>query len=135
MPPRIDAKRSYTLHNRVTARPAREARLRSNREWMTLESTIVNPPETTVANADLWTKYFRQEWERWLPPRATQESPLAAVAESTAAQVAGLLTLVAAGPIAWLYSANAAQLGIERRASDPVSMVPEAPAAPEHHAA
>jgi hypothetical protein len=101
---------------------------------MTLESTNVNPPETTVANADLWTKYFRQEWERWLPPRTT-ESPLAAVAESTAAQVAGLLTLVAAGPIAWLYSANAAQLVIERRATDPVSMVPEAPAEPEHHAA
>ena len=51
------------------------------------------------------------------------------------AQVAGLLTLVAAGPIAWLYSANAAQLGIERRATDPVSMVPEQPAAQEHHAA
>jgi hypothetical protein len=101
---------------------------------MTLESTNVNPPETTVANADLWTKYFRQEWERWLPPRTT-ESPLAAVAESTAAQVAGLLTLVAAGPIAWLYSANAAQLGIERRPTDPVSMVPEPTATPEHHAA
>ncbi|HET6615669.1 MAG TPA: hypothetical protein VFH62_07260 [Dehalococcoidia bacterium] len=51
------------------------------------------------------------------------------------AQVAGLLTLVAAGPIAWLYSANAAQLGIERRATDPVSMVPEQSAAQEHHAA
>lgn len=134
MPPSIDAKRSYSLHSRVTARPAREARLRSNREWMTLESTNVNPPETTVANADLWTKYFRQEWERWLPPRTAQESPLAAVAESTAAQVAGLLTLVAAGPIAWLYSANAAQLGIERRPTDPVIIHPEPPAQ-EHHAA
>lgn len=83
----------------------------------------MNPPETTVANADLWTTYFRNEWSRWLAPTGGQASPLEAVAESTAAQVAGFLTLVAAGPIAWLYSGSAAsRTPIERRTTDPVAM-------------
>jgi hypothetical protein len=91
-----------------------------------LEKTTVNPQESTVANADLWTKYFRDEWSRFMPRSSSAEdSPLVAVAESTAAQVAGFLTLVAAGPIAWLYSANAPSVSqIERRASDPVSIMP-----------
>jgi hypothetical protein len=103
-----------------------------------LESTNVNPQDSTVANADLWTKYFRDEWGRWMQPSRGQDSPLAAVAESTAAQVAGFLTLVAAGPIAWLYSANAPSLSqIERRSTDPVSIAPEKPeiAVAEHTAA
>ncbi len=55
--------------------------------------------EPTVANADLWTKYFQDQWSAW-------PSPSAAVAEGTAASVASFLTLVAAGPIAWLYNSN-----------------------------
>ena len=59
--------------------------------------------ESTIANADLWTRYFQNEWARWATPSDTAVS---AVAEGTAARVASFLTLVAAGPIAWLYSAN-----------------------------
>ncbi len=59
----------------------------------------------TVANADLWTRYFQDEWSFWLNPLgAGAGTP---VAEGTAARVAGFLTLVAAGPIAWLYNSNA----------------------------
>jgi hypothetical protein len=90
-----------------------------------VEKTNVNPQESTVANADLWTKYFRDEWSRYVPRASAEDSPLAAVAESTAAQVAGFLTLVAAGPIAWLYSANAPSVTqIEHRSSDPVAITP-----------
>ena len=59
--------------------------------------------ESTVANADLWTRYFQNEWSRW---GSQPDSSMSAVAEGTAARVASFLTLVAAGPIAWLYSAN-----------------------------
>ena len=58
--------------------------------------------DTTSANADLWSRYFQNEWARWAPA----DSPVAEIAEGTAARVAGFLTLVAAGPIAWLYAAN-----------------------------
>jgi hypothetical protein len=92
-----------------------------------LESTNVNPQDSTVANADLWTRYFQDEWSRWAPTRG-QDSPLAAVAESTAAQVAGFLTLVAAGPIAWLYNSNTPSLSqIERRSTDPVQIARHEP--------
>ena len=64
--------------------------------------------ESTIANADLWARYFRDEWSRWLSISPRSES-LAPVADATAARVAGFLTLVAAGPIAWLYQANAPQ--------------------------
>ncbi len=59
--------------------------------------------ESTIANADLWTRYFQNEWSRWSP---SPDTAVSAVAEGTAARVAGFLTLVAAGPIAWLYSSN-----------------------------
>ncbi len=58
--------------------------------------------ESTIANADLWSRYFQNEWARWAP----SDSPMAELAEGTAARVASFLTLVAAGPIAWLYAAN-----------------------------
>lgn len=64
----------------------------------------MTPQESTVANADLWSKYFQDEWNRWLDP-----FNLRAAADGTGARVAGFLTLVAAGPIAWLYSNNTAQ--------------------------
>jgi hypothetical protein len=63
-----------------------------------------NAQESTIANADLWSRYFQNEWSRWFAP---SDSAATAVAEGTAASVAGFLTLVAAGPIAWLFNANA----------------------------
>lgn len=59
--------------------------------------------ESTIANADLWTRYFQNEWSRW---PASSDTAMSAVAEGTAASVASFLTLVAAGPIAWLFNAN-----------------------------
>lgn len=69
-----------------------------------MESKHVTTQESTIANADLWTRYFQNEWSRWLTPA---DSTAAAMAEGTGARVASFLTLVAAGPIAWLYNANA----------------------------
>jgi hypothetical protein len=57
---------------------------------------------STIANADLWSRYFQNEWSRWASPA----SPMAEIAEGTAARVASFLTFVAAGPIAWLYAAS-----------------------------
>ncbi len=69
-----------------------------------MENTNVTTQESTIANADLWTRYFQNEWSRWLAPA---DSTASAMAEGTGARVASFLTLVAAGPIAWLYNANA----------------------------
>jgi len=72
--------------------------------------------EPTTANADLWAKYFQEEWGRWFRPfGATGQTPVAQVAEGTAARVASFLSLVAAGPIAWLYSTNAPNVTPIRR--------------------
>lgn len=70
--------------------------------------------ESTIANTDIWSKYFRDQWSAFLNPLGVRAddpaaSPVAQMAEGTAARVAGFLTLVAAGPIAWLYRDNAAQ--------------------------
>ena len=70
-----------------------------------METKEMTAHEPTIANADLWTKYFRDQWSPWLG-RDSGDSA-SAVAEGTAARVAGFLTLVAAGPIAWLYSSKA----------------------------
>jgi hypothetical protein len=69
----------------------------------------LNPHDTTVRNADIWARYFEQLWQPWLGLGAG--APVAEIAEGTAARVAGFLTLVAAGPIAWLYTSNIAQTG------------------------
>lgn len=62
---------------------------------------------STIANTDLWSKYFQDEWSRFLNPFGQPaESPVSQIAEGTAARVASFLTLVAAGPIAWLYASN-----------------------------
>ena len=66
----------------------------------------MNPHESTAANADIWARYFEQQWTRWLPPLG-ERSPVSEIAGGTAANVASWLTLVAAAPIAWLFSANA----------------------------
>lgn len=77
------------------------------------EKNAVNPQESTIANADLWSKYFQDQWSPWFGRRAdpgrdgSGSAPVAQVAAGTGARVANLLTLVAAGPVAWLYSNNA----------------------------
>lgn len=60
-------------------------------------------PDATTANADLWARYFQDQSRQWFNPFGT----VSEVVEGTAASVAGLLTMVAAGPIAWLYNSNA----------------------------
>ncbi len=73
---------------------------------------MTTPHEATIANADLWAYYFRDQWSRWLAPfGARADAPVSQVAEGTAARVASFLTLVAAGPIAWLYATSAAERG------------------------
>jgi hypothetical protein len=64
--------------------------------------------ETTIANADLWSKYFQDEWSRWLQPFGAPraESSMSGLAAGTGARVASWISLVAAGPIAWLYTTN-----------------------------
>lgn len=59
-------------------------------------------PDATTANADLWFRYLQDRSRSWLIPFGTVPE----VVEGTAASVAGLLTMVAAGPIAWLYNSN-----------------------------
>ena len=67
--------------------------------------------ESTTANADLWTRYFHDQWSQWLNPFGVPAAtPVSEMAEGTAARVAGFLTLVGAGPIAWLYSANSPKI-------------------------
>ena len=66
--------------------------------------------EATVENADIWTRYFEDQWGRWLTPLGTR-TPLSELAETTAANVASLLTLVVSAPIAWLFNANAPHVG------------------------
>jgi len=64
--------------------------------------------EATVLNADLWSRYFQNQWSSFLNPFGVPaQAPVSEMAEGTAARVAGFLTFVAAGPIAWMYSANA----------------------------
>lgn len=73
---------------------------------------MTTPHEATIANADLWAHYYREQWGRWLAPfGAGAAAPLAQVADGAAARVASFLTLVAAGPIAWLYARSAAERG------------------------
>ncbi len=81
----------------------------------------MDPHESTVANADLWARYFEEQWSRWLNPLGPS-APLSEMAEGTAARIANLLTLVAAAPIAWLYSANAphvSEIAQGRRPAEP----------------
>ena len=63
---------------------------------------------STIANTDLWSAYFRDEWARFLRPTGRDAaSPLAQIADGAAAQVATWFTIAAAGPLAWIYAANA----------------------------
>jgi hypothetical protein len=81
------------------------------------------PQEATIANTDLWTKYFNDQWGRWLNPLGVPAaSPMSSIAAGTAAQVAGFLSLVAAGPIAWLY--NTADADITEPADEATRELP-----------
>ena len=72
--------------------------------------------ESTTANADLWSRYFADQWGRWLNPLG-DPSPITEIAQGTGAQVAGFLSILAAGPIAWLYNANTATVSENARTS------------------
>ena len=73
---------------------------------------MTTPHEATIANAAIWSHYLHQQWGRWLAPLDRRaETPGAQIVEETAARVASFLTLVAAGPIAWLYATSAAERG------------------------
>lgn len=87
------------------------------------------PTEATIANADLWTRYFQNEWARWLALFGGPDAaPVTQMVEGAAARVASFLTLVAAGPIAQMYSANAPLVSAQTRPGEPVPIrTPEAP--------
>ena len=87
---------------------------------MTMENATVDTQDATIRNADLWTTYFENEWSRWLNPLGPSDAqPMTGVAEGTAARVASFLTLVAAAPIAWMYTSNRPAIGdIARPAVD-----------------
>ena len=63
----------------------------------------VSHEQTTIANADLWSHYFTREWSRWLDPLGLSTPARRQLAQGTGARIAGLLSLTAAGPLAWLY--------------------------------
>ena len=65
-------------------------------------------PEPTAQTADMWAKYFEEQWRPWLAPLGSR-TPVSQLAEGTAARVAGFLALVVGGPIAWLYASNVAE--------------------------
>jgi len=65
----------------------------------------VTQQDSTIANADLWSKYIQDQWSAWLRPFAGPDA--AQVAAGAGARIAGFLTLIAAGPIAWLYASSA----------------------------
>lgn len=68
------------------------------------QKNAANAQQSTIANADLWSKYFQDQWSPWI---GRKDDPIAQVAAGTGARVANLLTLVAAGPVAWLYANSA----------------------------
>jgi hypothetical protein len=77
--------------------------------------------ESTIANADLWSKYFQDQWGPLFGRRdaSAELEPVAQFAAGTGARVANFLTLVAAGPVAWLYANSAS-----REPLRPLTLVP-----------
>ena len=80
-------------------------------------NATVSPQDSTIANADLWSRYFQEQWSPWFGRKS--DDPLAQVAAGTGARVANFLTLVAAGPVAWLYANSAT-----REPLRPLTIVP-----------
>lgn len=99
--------RSYAVNQTVTRPASRPVSIASYRRSVDVELEQVNTQDSTIANTDLWARYFQDQWSNWLNPLGVPaESPVAQVAEGTAARVAGFLTLIASGPIAWLYNSK-----------------------------
>ncbi|MBF6600850.1 MAG: hypothetical protein IVW36_10120 [Dehalococcoidia bacterium] len=76
--------------------------------------------ETTAQNAEIWARYFEQRWAGWLAP-FVPSGATPAIAATAAARVAGLLTLAAAGPIAWLWASNGADAS-DAQAPEPLHL-------------
>jgi hypothetical protein len=73
---------------------------------------MTTPHDPTIANTAIWSHYLQEQWGRWLaPPGSRAGTPGSQIIEGTAARVASFLTLMAAGPIAWLYATSAAERG------------------------
>jgi hypothetical protein len=73
---------------------------------------MTTPHDPTIANTAIWSHYLTEQWGRWLAPLGGRaDAPASQIVEGTAARVASFLTLVAAGPIAWLYATSAAERG------------------------
>jgi hypothetical protein len=73
---------------------------------------MTTPHDPTIANTAIWSHYLREQWGGWLAPLGSRaDAPASQIVDGTAARVASLLTLMAAGPIAWLYATAAAERG------------------------
>ena len=67
--------------------------------------------DTTANNADLWSHYLREEWNRLLDPfgladPSTVDATARMIAEVAAANIATVLTALMALPVARMYEAN-----------------------------
>ena len=94
----------------------------------------MNAQDSTIANADLWSKYFQDQWS-WLTPRDRADDSVVRMAAGNGARVANFLTLVAAGPIAWMYANNAPKVRPLRVVdSEPASFTPDMESVEEHAA-
>jgi hypothetical protein len=95
-----------------------------------MEKETVNAQEATANNADLWTRYLSDQWSIFLNPFGVPaQAPVSEMAEGTAARVASFLTLVAAGPIAWMYNANAPSVSVATPAAPRAKRTPTEAAA------
>lgn len=68
--------------------------------------------ETTTNNADLWARFFTDQWSAWLDPfgisaARTGGDPARAIAETAAADVASFVALFVRDPIEHMYQDNA----------------------------
>jgi hypothetical protein len=71
--------------------------------------------DATANNADLWTHYLREQWSLWLDPFGLGAPPVTKaaaglLAEVTAANVAGMLTMFVAPNILRMYETNAPEV-------------------------
>jgi hypothetical protein len=71
--------------------------------------------EPTANNTDLWACYLREQWRLWFDPfhladEATVDAATRPLAETAAANVAGLIAWLWSQPIDRLYAANAPQV-------------------------
>jgi hypothetical protein len=97
------------------------------------EKDAMKTPEPITDNADLWAKFFRDQWG------ASSGSPAAQIAEGTAARVSNFVNFLAAGPIALLYGSNAPSVrpvsAAEREAAEVAAHAEDVLDSLEDHAA